>query len=449
MRQALSPLRRGLQAVRLAGKALRLLAQRPGRFLADAAGYLERQVPSAGHFQFLHRLPGPAPLNLRTDPALAARARLNVLVPGITMQSMSGGPNTALNLARRMAGHGVPVRLISTDVPLEQDPEPLRAHLAALSGISESSPEVEFACGHDRSRAVAIGENDVFMGTAWWTVRMIKHALALTRPRQFIYLIQDFEPGFYPWSTEYALALETYGMNFRALINESLLAEYLCAERVGRFADPSFIERCAVFEPAIDGRRFYAEGGARAGRQRRLLFYARPTIGRRNLFEISLYALRQAVEGGVFSGEAWEMLFIGETIPDIALGHGITARSAPWMGYDDYADLMRHSDILLSMMLSPHTSYPPLEQAACGGIAVTTSFAGKTADRMRGISPNIVAVPPTAEGIAAGLEEAVRRVRDDRRSLDGINMPRSWDEAFAGVVPKAVEMFHDCRASAG
>jgi hypothetical protein len=33
---------------------------------------------------------------------------------------------------------------------------------------------------------------------------------------------------------------------------------------------------------------------------------------------------------------------------------------------------MRESDLLLSLMLSPHPSYPPLEMAVSAGVAVTT-----------------------------------------------------------------------------
>jgi hypothetical protein len=39
---------------------------------------------------------------------------LNVLVPGLAMSHMSGGPKTAINLAYRLASLGVRVRFIST-----------------------------------------------------------------------------------------------------------------------------------------------------------------------------------------------------------------------------------------------------------------------------------------------------------------------------------------------
>jgi hypothetical protein len=398
------------------------------------------------HTQHLRRLPNVAPLNFTTVSGLSSRPTLNVLIPGMSMQHMSGGPNTAINLAYRLAATGIPVRFISTDVPADQNHDLLWEHFASLTGITERLANVEICSGSDHSKPLEIGENDVFFGTAWWTVQMIKYALPLTKPKKFIYIIQEFEPGLYEFSSRYALALETYQMNFRGIINEQFLADYLCDYKIGRFADPAFIDSCAIFEPALDTRKFYPVQEKKVSRPKRLLFYARPNAPR-NLFELGLNALQTAAAQNVFSGEEWELLFIGETLPDMKLGKNLVIRNAPWLNYDAYAELIRNSDIALSLMLSPHTSYPPLEMAACGGIAVTCSFAGKTQQLLQQISPNIIAVPPTVEGIVSGLQEAVGRVRAGQRSYELINMPTTWDEAFSQVVPKLVEMFHDCQNS--
>jgi len=425
----------------------RVLVTKPGPLLDEVRAAVLRVVQPPAYLQYVNGLPNVCPLNLGIDPALDGSPRLNVLIPGMAMRAMSGGPNTAINLTYRMAQRGVPVRFISTDIPMERDESLLWDHFTALTGIRERLPNVEIRCGHDRTRPLLIGANDVFFGTAWWTVQMIKRALEIVRPRRFIYLIQEFEPGLYSWSTRHALALETYHLPFFGLINERLVADYLTEHRVGQFADPSFVTRCcAVFEPAIDRSKF-RRAPRRAGEPRRLLFYARPLNAERNLFELGLYALQRAVADGVFDGERWEMLFIGEDIPDVALSPQITVRSARWLGYDAYAALIASSDIALSLMLSPHTSYPPLEIAAAGGIAVTNTYSVKTAERLAQISRNIVAVEPTLESVIGGLVEAVGRVKSGR-STAGIDLPATWDEAFDRVVPRAVRMFEECLADA-
>jgi hypothetical protein len=100
---------------------------------------------------------------------------------------------------------------------------------------------------------------------------------------------------------------------------------------------------------------------------------------------------------------------------------------------------MRQSDLLLSLMLSPHPSYPPLEMAACGRPVVTTTFGAKTAERLRALSPHIIATLPTIEGVAGGLEAAVLRL-----SLPGqgeIDLPGSWSEAFSRELPRILRAF--------
>ena len=149
-------------------------------------------------------------------------------------------------------------------------------------------------------------------------------------------------------------------------------------------------------------------------------------------------ALEKAVTEGTLDPERWELLGMGESFPAVSLGRGATLVPAPWLDLAGYAQQMRESDILLSLMLSPHPSYPPLEMAACGGLAVTTAFANKTSEALAELSPNIIGIPPTLEGISEGLEAAVARVDDveGRRAAAAINLPASWRSSLAEVVPK-------------
>lgn len=443
-------LKRALRASRRVGRVAAFVATHPAQALRKAEAHVALASARPGHEQYTRYrdgLPSIAPLNLRVDPALATRPRLNVLLPGMAMKAMSGGPNTLVNLVCRMAHHGVPLRFISTDIPMDADHAPLRRHFAALTGLPVGDGDIEIACGFDRSTSMPIGENDVFFASAWWNVQMIKHALPLTRARRFLYIIQDFEPGLYPWSTEYALAMETYGLDYHAVLCGTFLAKFMVEQRIGRFADPAFVERCAVFEPALDATRFRPEPGAQ--RPRRLLFYARPQAARRNLFELGLYALRCASETGLFDGEQWELLFFGEDLPAVDLGRGNWIRSAPWLDYDGYAAMLRGADVGLSLMLSPHPSYPPLELAACGAIAVTNTFMTKSATMFAAVSANIVAVEPTLEGVLGGLREAVARVREGRVDPAPIDMPSSWVDAFATTLPIAIGWWNTLQAENG
>ena len=428
------------RGVRAAGYALR----HPWSAARIIDAQIRADLGDPAYLQYRNGLPSIAPMTLRVDPRLADRPRLNVLIPGMAMRAMSGGPNTAINLVYRLAHMGVPLRFISTDVPMDTDHARLFQHFAALTGLPASGADVEIVCAANRQVALPLGENDLFFASAWWNVQMIKYALPLMRQKRFLYIIQDYEPGLYPWSTQHALALETYSLDYDAILCSNLLADYMLENRVGNFAQPGFVaDHMAVFEPAIDRAVFHPMDHA-PGAPRRLLFYARPTSAQRNLFELGLYALRTAVERGVFAGETWEFLFMGEAVPDVDLGRGVVIRAAPWMDYAGYGAKLRGSDIALSLMLSPHTSYPPIEMAACGRLAVTNTFGNKTAAALGRFSPNIVPVAATLDGVVDGLAEAVRRVRADERDLAPVGVPATWDESFATVLPWMAER---CRAA--
>ena len=396
-----------------------------------ASGRLTGYVPPQG------RLPWFNPLNLVVAPQLVNEPRLNVLVPGLAMRHLSGGPNTALEIAGRLALSGVRVRLISTESAFDENPAPFRAHMRGLLG-TDLPADVQLVSANDRAVPLAIGARDLFMATAWWTAQQAKYAVRQTEHSRFVYLIQDYEPLFHPASTQQALAAETYSLDHLPVVNSQWLHEFLVRERIGRFADPAFVERSLVFQPAVDRTLFFPAFDRSTRARRRLLFYARPTNGLRNLFELGVAALEKAVTDGTLDPERWELVGMGESFPAVSLGRGATLVPAPWLDLAGYAQQMRESDILLSLMLSPHPSYPPLEMAACGGLAVTTAFANKTPEALAELSANIIGIPPTLEGISEGLEAAVARLDDveGRRAAAAINLPASWRSSMAEVVPR-------------
>ncbi len=391
------------------------------------------------------------PLNLITIPHLAESPRLNIVLPGLRRDKLSGGPNTALNIGYRLAARGVPVRFFSTDIALDPEPELLFEHMRRLSGIDERLENVELVDANDRHTTVGVGERDVFMATAWWTAQMIHWALPMMRTQRFIYLVQDIETVLHDHSSQWALAQQTYAMDFLPVVNHPLLFEHLVTNRVGRFGDPELAERALVIDPAIDRAHFHPEA-PEPDRKRRLLFYARPMIARRNLFEVGLAGLRLAAKRGVFDGADWEIAGMGEHFDPIELTEHHRLECLPWMNFEGYARTMRQSDVLLSLMLSPHPSYPPLEMAACGGVTVTNSYGCKTAERMASISPRILAADPDPESVAAAIAEAVERAdaEFDRRSdAPDIAAPPDWDTSLAHIVPGVVGLFERCVASGG
>ena len=422
---------------------------------SDSSATQEAQFAYAAQIEADSGVPGfhlSAPLNLQVSDVLAVRPRINVLLPSLRLKHMSGGPNTALLLAALLAEKGEWVRLIACDAAAEGEEAALFPHMDGLLQRPVARDRIELVDAFDRSRPTEIGANDLFFATAWWTAQMAKYAVTKTVRKTFIYLIQDFEPILHEGSTFQARALETYGLPHIPVINTRLLLDHLVKESAGCYADPKFSANALWFEPALD-RSYYFPDLAKSGQsgKKNLLFYARPTVARRNLFEIGVVALRQAVASGVIDKDNWEVWAMGEKLAPVALGNGVFLNPLPWMSFDDYAKRVRTADLLLSLMLSPHPSYPPLEMAASGKLAVTNSFSVKTAERMKVFSPNIIVAQPTAESIAAALENAAGRINAGLSSYDPsgeIALPTSWDESLREVVPALLQRIQALREAA-
>lgn len=84
------------------------------------------------------------------------------------------------------------------------------------------------------NKTIPVGRQDVFIATSWWTAyfaqRIVQWQAEVYNQKasKIIYFIQDFEPGFYSWSSQYSLALSTYSYKGDqiAIFNSSLLKSF-------------------------------------------------------------------------------------------------------------------------------------------------------------------------------------------------------------------------------
>jgi len=392
----------------------------------------EGQMQAASKFQPYK------PLFISVDESRGAAPKLQILLPSLKQEHATGGPNTAFVLGVLLARRGIRVGFVSCTVSPDRDLGPIRNHLQTLTGFRPEDLSIELADASDPAKPLRIGHNDVFLATAWWTAQPAHSVLSQTKSSRFYYLIQDFEPIFYSLSENWCQAVETYDFDHVPIVNTTLLRDYLRDAAIGRFADHAFADRALVFEPAVDKTLFHVESKARR-MPRRLLFYARPNIAQRNLFGMGVAALRAGVTAGLFGDAGWEFLGIGENFDAVSLGRGYKLVPAPWLDLAAYAAQMRSADLLLSLMLSPHPSYPPLEMAACGGTVVTTVYGSKTARRLAELSPNIIGVDPSIEALVWGLQRALLRSADAASSAVPIDLPETWQQSLESVLPRLME----------
>jgi glycosyltransferase involved in cell wall biosynthesis len=349
-----------------------------------------------------------SPLPLRLT---AAEPRVVVVVPSGRLEDMYGGLATAFNFGAGLARRGIPVRFLSIDRTLDPSAiAALRAFLTDRCGFTSAPELIEIVSTIDAEAPAHRG--DIFVATIWWSARRIFHSLEQGGfdNDEFYYLIQDYEPGFYPWSDDYAFAESTYRMPCRPIVNTKFLAEHL-QRAVGLKVPESLI-----FAPEIDWTMFHPPSVEDiASRSRRRIFlYGRPGTPR-NLFGIAVESLRRFVAEVCPSQDDLEVISGGEMHGPIGLGRGIVMRSAGKLSMGDYAQALRESDVGLSLMLSPHPSYPPFEMAASGMSVVTNDFSTK----QMSFSENFIATVPAPEAIAEGLKEAWARAADGPARIRG------------------------------
>jgi hypothetical protein len=220
-------------------------------------------------------------------------------------------------------------------------------------------------------------------------------------------------------------------MNYLPIFNTSILRDFF----VGRGLVSA--ERAATrgdIEPAVSRTLFSVPRPARRpGAKRRLFFYGREGITR-NMYPLGVLALAEAVAKGILDPGEWEVVSAGQPHAPVNLGKGMVLRSVGKMSLTDYAKFLSEVDIGVSLMLSPHPSYPPLEIAAAGALSVTNSFENKDLSRL---SPLIVSCPPSLEGVVDGISRAVKRLETETLSAPrALALPGDWDEALAGVVAR-------------
>ena len=103
--------------------------------------------------------------------------------------------------------------------------------------------------------------------------------------------------------------------------------------------------------------------------------YGRPGKPR-NAFPLIVDGLRAWVERRDDAGD-WEFVSAGQAHEPVDLGRGVRMVSSGKLELDAYADLLRTSAIGISLMASPHPSYPPLEMASLGMLVLTNRFGAK------------------------------------------------------------------------
>jgi GT2 family glycosyltransferase/glycosyltransferase involved in cell wall biosynthesis len=372
------------------------------RALADQCRALPSTVQDN---QLLHEL-NAEPFDVRT---------VNWFIPDID-SPFYGGINTALRIADHLARtRGVVNRFVVWGSPADE------FNRSALTAAFPSLADAEIVFHDGRPESLAeLPPADVAVATLWVTAFAVAHA---GNVRRKFYLIQDFEPMFYPASTLYALAEESYRLGLYGLCNTDNLRQIYADDYAGKGMS---------FMPAVDPTVFHARDRRERGADEpaTLFVYARPGHWR-NCWELASLALEEVKRR---LGDGVRIVTAGAW----ATGGGSDA-DIKHLGLLDYratGELYRASDVGLALTVSKHPSYLPLELMACGVPVV--AFDNPWGHWILRDGENSLLAKRTVDSLADQLErlcsDAVLRKRLSAQALTDIGERHGdWDTALSGI----------------
>ncbi|MBC8718497.1 rhamnan synthesis F family protein [Ochrobactrum sp. Marseille-Q0166] len=315
-------------------------------------------------------------LRILAAPQYEEKRRLNLMLHTVHPAAIFGGIDTALKIFAEMvasAGQDIDVRIIVSEALVSDVPEALRGYEVQKLGDERAAPYVIVDATDRNDQYLDVRPNDIFIATAWWTARNSYQLHDLQKyffgyAPKIVYLIQDFEPGFYGWSTRYALAESTYmrGEDTVAIINSEELVNYL--ERKYHFPSKMVIR----YKPNNKVDSMLSD----FRREKIILFYSRPSA-LRNCFEAGIDALSLWARRNPIQANDWKIFCIGESFDSNLVKSIPNCVITGKMPLEEYAGLLSKASVGISLMVSPHPSYPPLEMAYAGIRTITNKYESK------------------------------------------------------------------------
>jgi glycosyltransferase involved in cell wall biosynthesis len=214
---------------------------------------------------------------------------------------------------------------------------------------------------YSSQKPLALESFDIAVATLWTTAFDLATAEGdLLR----VYLVQDYEPDFYPAGTLKILAHHSYQLGLKMICNTEGLSQTLALKHI----------TSEYFNPGIEREIFHAKGRSYATTGPvRIFFYMRPGH-HRNCFEINLYLIKNLKNK---YGSKVEIVIAGAEFNFVDYGIDNLVKYVGMVPYRDNGEMYRTIDIGVSLMSSSHPSYPPLEMMA-SGVAVVTNFNPET-----------------------------------------------------------------------
>lgn len=332
------------------------------------------------------------------DPAPRGR-RLNLVLPSMDVRHQFGGINTAIRLFKSLAADFDYARLISiSDEHDNLDTSTWGDWTLDSVAICERSI-VQIRSPSDE---LPVFDGDYFIATFWNTAIFIKSVLGQQRKafprasgRKYIYFLQEYDPGFYPWSYEHFLARSTYedAESAIAIFNMARFRDYFRSQSI-------HFEHQYVFEPKPHPVLLGVKSSPTLPPKERLIVaYARPSVTR-NAFPLVVDSLR--LWARTFeTAEQWTVVTWGNEHEEIVLSESVRLRSLGRLPLQEYALCLARCWVGLAFVFLAHPAFSRLDYLEFDAWLITNSIPGND---LSDLSPKVVSLQmPTPATVAERL----------------------------------------------
>lgn len=349
--------------------------------------------------------------------------RVNLITDSINSGSLFGGVGTSLLLGVLLAN-----KLKSNLRIITRTESANPRELERFLSIYNIHPlfDVEFKYMHflNRENELDAGCNDIYLTTSWWTTSALLNSQIT---QKLYYILQEDERMFYPFGDDRQRCesvLRNDSINF--ILNTKLLYQHFVSEGFD-----SIVKNGTWFEPAFPSEIYYPRIKKREDRKK-LFYYARPN-NPRNLFYLGLDVLDRCVLEKAIDLDVWDIYFVGKDIPKTILGIDYEPKILSDLSWAQYAEFIGGVDLGLSLMYTPHPSYPPLDLAASGAKVVTNKY-GIKSDLLQ-YSSNIKCADLNVDSLVECVKVTVIEIENQERSIHRTDtMQKSWVSSFENII---------------
>lgn len=282
-----------------------------------------------------------------------------------------------------------------------------------------------------RERKFGVTKKDIFIVTAWWSYYAFKGMIEQVSAGRFIYFIQDYESMFYSYGFDFSQAEKTYEKDFYPIFSTHYLRDFF-SKRDKRFINSNFYNLRLSNNYSPKRLSFYQN----SEREKRILIYARPTV-ERNMFSLIKEIFINAIRFNPNILNEFSIYLAGQSLED-PFFESIGAKVLNKMTYTDYRSFLGTVDIGVSLMYSPHPSYPPLEMASSGAIVLTNKFPNRDISEL---SKNIVTFDIDLESGIEALMNCIELSKDFSSRILNSNFEYRERSFLDHNTPEAISEF--------